>query len=338
MIGIEKDITVTDEIDRGQWERFVMEHPRGNIFQSPAMFDVYGATPNYYPGVLAVKNSYGRMQGILCYNIISEPSFRHRFTARSIITGGPLVVNNNPHYTAVLLQRYCQIMNSQQVIYTQVRNLFDTSLMQTVFLNEGFEYEDHLNILIDLDQSPEELLTQMHRKRAANIRRASKKKIDIRPLSDPEEIHMACSLVQKTYSRINIPAPPRELFLNAWSIPGNKVLFLGAFSGSVLIGCRVYLVYKKMMYDWYAASDLHYSHLHPNDLLPWQAMLWGREHAISTYDFAGAGKPGKPYGVRDYKMRFGGTLHNFGRYTLVHKPWLFRLGKLGMSIYKYIHP
>jgi lipid II:glycine glycyltransferase (peptidoglycan interpeptide bridge formation enzyme) len=207
-----------------------------------------------------------------------------------------------------------------------------------VFFDAGYSYEDHLNILIDLSAGPEEILAQMHKKRSANIRRALKKKTDIRPIASYEEMQLACDLIQKTYNRINIPSPPRELFLNAWDLMQEDMLFIGAFSGTKMIGCRIYLVYDNVMYDWYAASDLEFSNLHPNDLLPWKSMLWGKERGINTYDFMGAGKPGKEYGVRDYKMRFGGTLCNFGRYTKIHRPLLFQLGKLGMTIYKYLHP
>ena len=37
--------------------------------------------------------------------------------------------------------------------------------------------------------------------------------------------------------------------------------------------------------------------------------------------FGGAGKPDKPYGVRDYKLKFGGQLVNWGRFEKVHKPF-----------------
>jgi serine/alanine adding enzyme len=337
MITIANDIVVSETPHRGQWEKFVLEHPRGNIFQSPAMADLLRTVPNYNPGVITVKER-DVLKGVLCYNIISEPSFRQRLTMRSIISGGPLVVNNSSYYASILLKRYEEITEKKPVIYTQVRNLFSVSPLNNVFEEAGYAYEDHLNIHIDLAVSPEEILGQMHRKRSANIRRAQKKQIEIRPITGDEEMHAACRLVTKTYNRINLPSPPCELFLNANYMLQKNVFYLGAFHGTKMIGCRAYLLFKDVMYDWYAASDLDFSNLHPNDLLPWKAMLWGREHGMSTYDFAGAGKPGKPYGVRDYKMRFGGTLYNFGRYTLVHRPWLFRLGKLGMSIYKYIQP
>ena len=48
------------------------------------------------------------------------------------------------------------------------------------------------------------------------------------------------------------------------------------------------------------------------------------------------GKPNQHYGVRDYKLKFGGKLVNFGRYEIVHKKHLFKIGKIGYYLFKKI--
>ena len=96
------------------------------------------------------------------------------------------------------------------------------------------------------------------------------------------------------------------------------------------------LVYKDVIYDWYAASDREYSGYHPSDLLPWNTILWAKGNNLKTYDFAGAGKPNKDYSVRDYKLKFGGKLLNFGRYQCIHKPLLYKLGVFGLKAYQYL--
>lgn len=46
----------------------------------------------------------------------------------------------------------------------------------------------------------------------------------------------------------------------------------------------------------------------------------GHQNRFQIFDFGGAGKPNVSYGVRYYKMSFGGKLVNYGRYTLVLNP------------------
>ena len=65
---------------------------------------------------------------------------------------------------------------------------------------------------------------------------------------------------------------------------------------------------------------------YPNDLIPWEVFLWGKENGYKLLDFGGAGKPDIPYGVREYKRKFGGELVNYGRFTHIHKPILMAFG------------
>jgi len=49
-------------------------------------------------------------------------------------------------------------------------------------------------------------------------------------------------------------------------------------------------------------------------------------------DFMGAGKPETEYGVRKYKMGFGGELFEEGRFQKIMNPGLYKLGKFGISV------
>ena len=48
----------------------------------------------------------------------------------------------------------------------------------------------------------------------------------------------------------------------------------------------------------------------------------------------GAGQPNVPYGVRNFKAEFGGTLVEHGRFLCVVNPLLFKIGTLGVKIQK----
>jgi lipid II:glycine glycyltransferase (peptidoglycan interpeptide bridge formation enzyme) len=188
----------------------------------------------------------------------------------------------------------------------------------------------------DLTQSKEEMIEALHRGRWSNIKRALKKDIVIKQLTTEDEINQAHLLITDTYLRINLPAPHPQLFLNTVKELKQHCYLVGAFAKDKLIGCRVYLICNKQMYDWYAAIDRNYSNYQVADLLPWHMMLWGKENGIKLYDFAGAGKPNQEYSVREYKLKFGGKLLSFGRYMLVHKPLMYNIGKAGLQLYKYI--
>ena len=48
-------ILTHSEIDRTKWAEFVQAHPKGNVFQTPEMYDVYVQTPGYTSQVIALE-------------------------------------------------------------------------------------------------------------------------------------------------------------------------------------------------------------------------------------------------------------------------------------------
>jgi len=326
-------IRIAEDIDELLWNQFVIDHPMGNIYQTPAMYLLYLATAGYKPGVIIIEDAQN-IKGVMVYNIIHEKGLKNIFTTRSIITGGPIVENNDPDLVQYILTEYKRKTDQLNIIYTQFRNQWNTSGWINQFKKYDYHYTDHLNIIIDLTKNEEQLIAEMQKKRYKNIKRAKNKNILIDSTTDKKDITAIIQLIKHTYKRINLPCPPETLFLNAREKLNEQVIFFAGRYNDEIIAARVYLLYKGTVYDWYAASNLNFSHLHANDLLPWEFMLWAKKNNFKNYDFVGAGNPNQPYGVRNYKMRFGGKLENFGRYQCIHKPVLYRIGKIGIHLIK----
>jgi len=335
-MSAEENYVINENPEREKWDAFVFQHPNGTIFQTSLMFDVYQATPFNNAGVIALEDNKGAILALMVYVLIKEPGIKSFFSTRAIVTGGPLVKDNDLKYTKLLLNNYKKKIKKANPIYTEIRNLFDTSGIREGISSEKFDYQDHLTIHMDLTKSVHELEMAMHKKRASNIRRSIKKNVITKEILLPEDIKAGYQIIKDTYDRIGLPSPQPDLFLNAAKILKTNIKFFAAYLDDKIIGCRIYLVYKHIIYDWYAGGNLEYSGYHPNDLLPWNMMLWAKENNFKIYDFAGAGKPNKAYSVRDYKLKFGGQLLSFGRYQYIHKPVLYQLGVLGMSVYRYI--
>ena len=120
--------------------------------------------------------------------------------------------------------------------------------------------------------------------------------------------------------------------------PKGMSVFWGAYLNDELVGTMYTFCYKGRIYDFFAGSNSIHKNKFPNSLIPWQVMLWGKSNGMTLFDWGGAGKPGVPYGVRDYKEKFGGQLVNFGRFEKIHKPFLFRIAKVAFKIWQYVKP
>lgn len=330
-----KIITNPDEIDSIKWSQFVYDHPYGNAFQTPEMYRVYQGTPLYEPILVAAKDNE-KMLGVLLAVVQKEyPYPLGFFSARSIIWGGPLVQNNDEKIIGMLLREYDNVAR-KKAIYSQFRNLWVQDSESKVFEKVGFRYEAHLNILVDLRKSVEELWKEVNNERRHNIRRAINKNVIVSVMENEEELRYSYLILKDVYKRARLPLPPYEYFVNLKNYIINEPIscFFIAKNNGEIIGCRVILCYRNIIYDLYAGSLRKYSNKYPNDIMPWEIFKWGKQHGYTLFDFGGAGKPGVPYGVRDYKMKFGGTMVELGRYEKIHHPSLMQAAKTGFKFWK----
>ncbi|MFX0135576.1 MAG: lipid II:glycine glycyltransferase FemX [Candidatus Hodarchaeota archaeon] len=330
---------IVREVDRVKWADFVYNHPNGNIFQTPEMYEVYKNTKNYEPNFLAVVNEDDEISGVLL-SVVQRENIRpiSRLTERSIIWGGPLIKDEDTKVFTLILGEYEKIAK-KRAVYSQFRNLFDMQKFSKIFYHFGYSFENHLNIIIDLKKSEEVLWKEIHCERRHNIRRALNKGTFVEEIKNFSDLLRIYHIICQVYNNAKLPIADKSLFEGAVRIlsPHGMVKCFGAFYCNEIIGVRFVLSYKKSLYDWYAGSKREFRNKYPNDLLPWEIFKWGILHGYEVFDFGGAGKPNKPYGVREYKRKFGGKFIESGRYVKEHKPILMQISKVGFKIIKKLN-
>ncbi len=333
-----KNIKIVRDIDKKKWTEFVYNHTNGNIFQTPEMFEVYQNTKKYEPVLVVAIDNNENILGILLAVIQKEYSgLLGNFTARSIIFGGPLIKNDNADVLDIILKNYNSIIK-RKAIYSQFRNMWAWDSLKEIFIKYKFEYEEHLNILVDLSKSEEKLWKDVYSKRRNEIRRAKKEGSTFSVKNTINDLHECYTILESVYQRSKLPLPKFSFFKNIHISSSNSVglkLFC-AENENKIIGCMLALVYKNTIYDFYAGAYSEYYNKYPNDLIPWEVFLWGKSNGYTSFNFGGAGKPNKPYGVRDYKKKFGGKFVNYGRFEKVNKPVLMEIGKIGFKILQKI--
>jgi lipid II:glycine glycyltransferase (peptidoglycan interpeptide bridge formation enzyme) len=328
-----------ENIDRQQWADFVAHHPHGTIFQTPEYYEIHQGVKGFLPFVIALFDSTDSMVGVMLV-IIHQVygGLLGTLTSRAVIAGGPLVKNDDPELASAILQAF--VANRQvRVVYSQFRNLFELGAMKSAFSNAGAVYEDHLNILIDLTQTEEELWKGVKSRKRNNIRQAQRKGLTVRRIVSEAEAAESFAILTEVYKRAKLPLADRQLFMNAFRLmhDNGMLRIYGTFCDEKLAGSMFVLAYNGRFYDWYAGSFRKYYSFNPNDILPWEIFRIAQAEGIPLFDFGGAGKPGVPYGVRDYKIQFGGKLVDFGRYELPHNKLVFGMMKVAFRLWQRLH-
>jgi len=327
------DIASHVSIDRYKWQSYADNHECGTIFHTPYMYDVYYATPNHEPFALFVLDDKGDIQAMLSgYIQVVKPGLFSGISKRAVLMQSPIYSKSDA--LKKLLSHYKRVMG-HRVVYTEIRNHSDTQHVKNLYYGEGFRFEEHLNILVDLSQSEEDLWKQIHSKRRNEIRKAIKLGVSV-SLLNSDSLHEAYTILQGVYNRARLPLLSYSFFKHAFDIStkDSGMVAYGAYYGGILIGTMIVLQYKQTIYDLYAGSLSDNYDKNPNDILPWEVFKYSKKKGFKRFDFGGAGKPSVPYGVRDYKLKFGGDLVNYGRYNLVHSPVKYIVAEKGFRVIK----
>lgn len=331
-----KIVTDRSLIDENKWAAFIKAHSNGNIFHSPAMVRLYEETGFEKPVTLFYLDNKGIIKGVLSAFILHEgKSLFSWLTSRAVIWGGPVSENGDSEISDSLLKSLNEELRGS-VTYIQIRNLTDTSKNRKVFTDNGYKYDDHLNILFDLKKTYTLLWDEMHPTRRKQINRSARRGVTtfVSEAADEDTVTRCYDILKDVYKRAGLPLPDLSFFLRAAGMRSSDYGFrvATAVCENKIIGFRFFLLFSGLLYDWYAGSDDAYYDKYPNDVLPWAIIKWGSEKGYHTFDFGGAGHPREKYGVRDYKMKFGGKVVNYGRYLFVQRPLVYYPAKFAMKI------
>jgi serine/alanine adding enzyme len=331
-------LEIVTSLGQEVWRAFTEEHPAGNIFHTPEMFQVFSRAEGYRPTLWAVVDrSHRPLALLLPVQITLIGGLMRRFTTRAVSYGSVLCAPGleGKEALALLLRAYTREVKGS-FLFTELRNLSNLSDLQPVLNESGFVHEEHLNFLIDLTQSREEIWRSIRSNARRNVKKARKSQVVVEEVEDLDQVSAAYALLSNTYKRLQVPLAGLSLFRSAFEIlyPRGKMKILMSKVEGVDIGVSTLLLYKDIVYYWYAGIIREYASHRAGDLLVWHALEWGSQNGFRVFDFGGAGKPDEEYGVRDFKAKFSGTLVNYGRNTCVHTPALLQLSRWGYAAYR----
>jgi len=327
-------------INEEAWRNFVEEQPSGNIFHAPEMAQVFGQARGHQPQVFAVVGGE-RVLALMTPVLVSlRDGFLRQMMTRAIAYGG-VVYDPSPEgreALGILLKEGAQRTRSES-LFIELRNLADVEPVRETLAGCGYVYEDHLNYLIDLSGSPEQVMQNIGSRTRKNIRHALRKgNVVIELVEQASQLETWYDLVKRTYAAARVPLADRSLFVSAFSVlhPKGMARFYLARIDSTYVAATAELPYKDVIYGWYSGVDRAFGAEYPGELLMWEILRWGAENGYKVYDFGGAGKPSEHSGVRDFKAKFGGQMVCFGRNVHVHSKVLLQVSSLGYKLYRQL--
>ncbi len=322
-------IRTYSEIDKQSWTSLAETSPLSTWFQTDEAYRFYQSVSDMCAFVYGVMEEDKLVGVIVGYTTQEKCKLKQHFTARAIVVGGPLLDENISESALTML---LQTVKKQQgeAIYIETRNLHDYSRWKTVFKANGFAYQPHLNIQVTCNA-----MHTMSEQRQRQVKKAIKNGAEICEASSEQEVRDWYQILRQLYrQKVRTPLWSEAFFLQFYRSGVGKYLLV-KYNGRVIGGMMCPIFAGKAIYEWYVCGlDESYREQYPSVMATYAAIEYAKQNDIPMFDFMGAGLPDQPYGVRDFKMEFGGEVVEYGRYLCVRKPFLYRIGKIGVDILK----
>jgi len=320
-------------INVDDWNSFVEENDRSNIFQTSAFCNSFRNYPNYKPTPVFVLDKDNKICGIITLIIYSEKTgLIGKLSTRAISFDYPLVP---PNIDTSRLTEAIRYNYQGKLIHWNLVPFEESEDSKTELLNSGFSLEPHLNFVFDLSLGENALFSNISKTRRKQIRRAENRNVKIRILNELSEFDNHYEILADTYRNAKIPLFNLGFFSNLIKgLNSSQLLVVEATVDDKMIGFRLVLLHNKYMFDFFAGSDKNYYSSYPNDILVWETLKYGANNGYTVFNFGGAGHPDKEYGVREFKKSFGGKLINSGVYKLPINKALYSIIKLAKKLRK----
>lgn len=304
------------------------------LFQSSEFFSFLTETRFLEPFRFSVcrgNKEVGVIQGFIQKD---GGSFKRFLSRRAIINGGPWLADDITDAEVVTLLQNCIKGLKHKAIYIESRNYFDFSKYQQLFEKAGFLYEPHYDIIINVNGDvPLEKRMESSRLRFVKSSLKNGAKILENPLE--QDVVDYYKVLKDLYTeKVKTPLFPLKFFLKLYHTPFCQYIIVK--HNDAVVGGMVCVFDENAAYEWFVCGiDGVYKHIYPSTMATYYAIKFASDKGLKYFDMMGAGSPGDGgYGVREFKMKFGGELVEYGRFKYICNTLLYKIGTLGVKLLK----
>ncbi len=315
------------QLDLSQWMQLVEGNSTASFFQTPECYNFYASLSFLKPFLYAVSEN-DKLVGVMCGYVIADGGLVKSFFSKRAIVPGGLLLSEEISDVAIqnLLQSAANGLKGK-AIYIEIRNYNNYSAHRKPFEMAGFSYQSHLDILISTPNK--EIASKgLHDSKRRQLKTAQKlgvKWTETTQASDIDDFYLCLKNLYKT--KVKTPLFPLEFFQKLANLPHGKLLVV-KHQDKVIGGMACVILPNNSLYEWFVCGDDSVQkEFYPSVMATWAGIECATQYNIPSFDFMGAGKPDKNYGVREFKSKFGGELLDLGRFQYICKPKLYALGK-----------
>ena len=324
-----------NHIDTRAWADLVKNSAVATWFQTQEAFAFFDSLSFLVAFAYAVE-SKGHLKGVVVGYVQKDGGRIKSFLSRrAIILGGPLLATDITDEELALLLQGLKDSVGKKAIFVETRNFNDYSRWRSVFECCGFQYQPHYDIHVDTT-SMDVVNEHLGKSRKRDIRVSMRDGASVVANPTLAQVRDLYGILKTLYeTKVKTPLFPFEFFERLYALDTSAFLLV-EYDGKIVGGAVCVGLSGVALYEMYACGeDGVHKTIFPSEVATFAGLQYAAENGYPMFDMMGAGKPNDGgYGVRDFKLKFGGELLELGRYNYVCKPLLYQIGKLGVKIMK----
>lgn len=324
----ELDVSVhssIDEVDRNQWNNMVGQSDRGSVFHRHEWLSVAERTLDRDP-VHAVVTKGGNPVAVF-------PNFLTRIDAgalserldpvldrvplRRLVSidpgyGGPVIVGNTEECLDLLFEAMDE-RTDDRTVYHSIRTNDTGSMRYAKYLTKrGFSPTLlSCRFVVDLEAEWSRIERGMHKTRRHGVRTGRERAVEVEPAPLAEvDVDRTYESYRRNMERVGGDPFPRS-FLRALATDfADRTMAFTATADGQVLGRFVHLLDEErssLLYYVSAIGDESSFEYNTSEVLHAEAMRWGMDNGIRTYDLGATGADFAD-GVFRYKEKYGGKL------------------------------
>lgn len=324
-------MNVQFEIERDRLNHFVATHPHGHLLQSYEWGEAQEAFGEPIFRVAVSEN--GVIFGVATVIVKTfYKNFHYLYCPK-----GPLFAPTaSPETQELLLRAIHEEAQKRGSLFLRVApELQEKPQWLSGFQKAEQELEPHETLILDLQKTEEELLSEMKSKTRYNIKLAQKKGVTVASGTDKRFLEIFLKLNQETSQRDKFTVHKDSYYysqLDALSASGFMKVYVAHAEGKPVAANLVSFFGHRATY-MHGASSNEGRNLMPTFALQWEAIKDAKMLGCKEYDFWGITTSEDPKhtwaGITRFKTGFGGTVVKYiGTYDLPYRRVLATLYRL----------
>ncbi len=316
-----------------EWDQFTDHHPETHILQTSTWGKLkadFGWSPRFVR-----QGQAGAM--VLLRNL--PLGLKVAYIPRGPVGGGDWT-NLWRELDEYCQQEHCVFLRVEPHIWQPIA---EEGILQKMpgFIESHQSVQPPRTIIINIEESEDEILMAMKSKTRYNIRLADRKNVMIQKSADVKTFHQ---MMLTTSKRDEFGVHSLAYYQRAYELFSARdacVLLIAKFEGQPL-GGLIAFAHGNTAWYFYGASTNQERNRMPTYLLQWEAILWAKNRGCKAYDLWGV--PDYPetvleetfldrseglWGVYRFKRGFGGDIQRtVGTWDKVYRPLLYKVYQL----------